>query len=292
VVELPYSIIETFTERRVSFTVISGDTVYTFQPGFLDSPELHGFSPSRTTAVKLTVTERPAYLPALSFGENYAVTPQTISLTVGTGVQQRNVQNLISDVLVTQRISRVTTMDHHVNAVTRLARDLNWNRVEDGRLQAGALTFSTFHLGTFAAVYAAAPVQTTEDNAVRSAILYINSRLRIQDITTFEPTGIAPTIHFHNLVLAVTQNRPVVELHAPIAERDMRSLQNGRMWVPGAAVRRQEGVAAIIRLYEVRTGFPVSADVRNAFGAFNTNPTANLNIGDMFLMFEMVLRDS
>jgi 3-hydroxyacyl-CoA dehydrogenase len=123
----------------------------------------------------------------------------------------------------------------------------------------------------------------------------------------------------NRMILAIANNANQVAINQNLSPAEVDSLTRGGMLVPGAAhVTRQNAMAALVRLFEVRTGnritqptlaasaFPDIADaaphLRDALlraeflgfldhGTGLANPHGHLTMGDAMLIFEIILRN-
>jgi len=96
------------------------------------------------------------------------------------------------------------------------------------------------------------------DRPVRDAMLYVASRLRLTGMDVLIPNTAVSAGQLNQLVNAIADNRLNTSLDAPLSDADRSALTKAGMFTERSPVIRQDAIASLVRLYEVKTGRPVT----------------------------------
>ncbi|MCL2854847.1 MAG: fibronectin type III domain-containing protein [Defluviitaleaceae bacterium] len=318
VVELPYSIITAFDQRGIDFRVIAGNTTYTFSSGFAQTPQNVGFGvPSR---LRMYINDAPEP-PGLGVGRHYLTTPQSVSVSVANPHSTINLTALATPVTATHSINRTAVMDYNIGAYVRSGGDVDWRRQGSGLDEiAGTISTSTTRPATFAAIATGIPQPFEATPGERDAMYFVNTQITFTDMEWFVPEFAVDAWQINRIIAAIATGatHAPINMLDPLTEQEMHSLTNGRMLVPGGAtVAREDALAALVRLYEVRTGRRVAgaptlqstsfADIATAtpqlqqamlnaealgfISGTTANPHGEMLWGDTVLILEIILRN-
>jgi len=251
-VEIPYSIIQAFTQRGIDLIIIAGDTSYTFRPGFVNTPQNTGFG--RDSRVQLNIRDLDANpLPA---PRAYARQPQNLQVNVINPNSTNNLNILATPVTAAHSISPAMAMDFNIGAYVNTPTDNNWRRNGTSFDSfSGVVTTSTTHLGDFAAIATALPQQFNQNPAARDALHFVNSQIALADMEWFAPDTPINAQQINNFIIAIANRRQTVNVNQYIPHDTLLSLAAAQMLVPGAeTVTRGDAIFALVRAYENRTG--------------------------------------
>jgi hypothetical protein len=221
---------------------------------------------------------------------------------------------------ITQRVDRIAVMDRHVASFAHNENTWGWERMNSRFNEIeGVLNFTTNEAATFAAVWSWAPTPMIGNDEAHAATLFVNSQIRITDLERYNPNSVVMVNHIHNMILAVTRRDTSVALNGTISAADRQSLERAGLWLDAAGllVTRQDVMSAFVRLYELRAGITIFtpptqsalADTNLVTAANATawrqaeslgflgwtavgRPNANLTIGELMQIMEIILRDS
>ena len=321
VIELPFSIISAFEERQISFGIIAGDTTYSLQPGFANTPQNMGFG----TASRLTININDVplvNLPTIRYEQRYIATPRNMGISVQNPTGRVDLTMLGAPLNISHHVNRAVVMDYSVASYAQSADDVGWRRMNstfdeiNGRMNA-----TTTQLQRFAAIGTAVPTQWGDaDPGVRNALYYVNSRIAFTDMDWFMADSPINAWQLNRMILAIANNANQVAINQNLAQPEVDSLTRGGMLVPGAGtVTRQNAMPALVRLFEVRTGSRITAQPTLANSAFPdisatashlqaamlraeflgfldngtgvANPLGVLTMGEAVMIFEIILRN-
>jgi hypothetical protein len=309
VVEIPYSVLRSFHERRISLEINANNLRVTIAPGALATAEVRALNPGVGASARITLG---AASSAQSPGTNksFASTPRSLKAEVVTPTRTVNISQFAQPVALRLRLeSRVVPMETNVGMYYSSSNTGGWQSVAATYSGAdNALTHSAVRTGSYAAVSAAAPAQVFPYDATRDAYLSVSSRTNITDMRSYYPNERVTANAFNNLIAALALGRPQVAIYAPLSAGDEQTLRRARMYVSNAT--REQALAAAVALYEVKMkrtvqtygGGPpdiasVSAEYRAAvikayeLGMFtgNARPGDTLTMGEMMTFLSFAL---
>ena len=321
VVELPFSIISAFDERRISFGVIAGDTTYRLQPGFANTPQNAGFGvASRLT---ININDVPLVnLPTIRYEQRYIATPRNVGISVQNPAGRVSLNMLGAPLNISHQVNRAVVMDYSVGAYAQSMDDVTWRRMNSTFDEInGRVNTTTTQLQRFAAIGTAVPTQWGDAApGVRNALYFVNSSIAFTDMDWFMADSPINAWQLNRMILAIANNANQVAINQNLTQAEVNSLTRAGMLVPGAGtVTRQNAMGALVRLFEVRTGnrvnaqptlansaFPdmasTSANMQNAMlraeflgfldnGTGLANPHGTLTMGEAMMIFEIILRN-
>lgn len=291
-IEIPYSIIAAFDERKINFQVVANNMTVTFPPEFLRTNEvINRYDYGIGTKVKLVITEKPDNMPVLNYNQSYISVPQSIKATVETPTTIINVKNTAKPVTIALKTeNRYSAIDSNVSAYTNDSEaDKLWNRVNATYDNAtGTYNFTTGKLETYCALAVAAPTAMGTDQSAKSNIATFQSRLNITDIASFNPQKVVSVVEFNNIIAAIAMGKKDVQLNSALSTEEYTALSRKGILVNGSVVSRQQAVKSLIALYEAKTKTRVYnystlettpyADIKNADPIYRT---AMLKAGDL-----------
>jgi len=214
-------------------------------------------------------------------------------------------------------------MDYHIGAYVMDSGDVNWRRNGSSFNEfASTVHTSTTRPTTFAAIGTAIPQLYNANPQTRDAMYFVNTQINFTDMDWFAPDFAVDVWQLNRIIHAVARgvSQAPINMLDNLTEQEMSSLANARMLVPGHyTVAREDAIAALVRLFEVRTGsritgaptqqtssFPdiatASPHLRQAllnaealgFLGFTTNtanPHGEMTWGDTMLILEIILRN-
>ncbi|MBR1442577.1 MAG: hypothetical protein IJ583_03475, partial [Firmicutes bacterium] len=318
-VEIPYSVISAFDERKISLEVRADNAVFTFKPGFLDTQEVRniiGYGYGST--VKINILQKPSDIPALSYNQNYESTPQKVSVAIQTKDSTTPIKTLAEDMTVALKLNnRYSIEDNNVGSYEDTDISMGWERIDyTYDANSGYFTSEVKTLGTFAGIAISAPL-TDGGGAPDMAVNSVISKMNITDMTKYDPDAKVSSLWFNNLVAAVAMGKKDTTINTPVATDEYNALRKKGMLIDGAVVSREAAVNALIKLYETKTKRPVSyysdinstpySDIKNAskanqtamlkaaelgfFDGSSSRPKDVMTMKELFEMLDIVMTD-
>jgi len=322
IVEIPYSIIEAFAQRQITLTIIAGSTTYSFAPGFANSNEVQTVGLGIGSSIRLEIFQTGLTMPGLPQGQVFAATPQRLEMNIISPQRRTMINNLGAPVEIAHRVSLADAMDRNIGAYRAGGNYTQWTAINHrANEQTGALTFSTTRTGHFAPIGVNPPLMLGASSADINALFFVNSVIRIDELVVFGPNDNVNVWQVNRLILAAARRDSHANINADLTPAETSSLTNAGMLVPGAmTVSRDAAIAALVRLYEVRSGFPITGqptatnshfiDINQSNPAFLdamlraehigllsfdtnfANPQGNLTFSELMRMMEIILRHS
>jgi len=322
VIEIPYTILAAFEQRGIDFSIIAGATTYTFSPGFANTPQNTGFGVNSRLRMYISNEAEPT---SLAPNRHYLTTPQSLDINVVNRVAHTNVAltALAAPVTAIHSISRAFAMDYHIGAYVQSAGDVGWRRGGGGFDEfASTVSTSTTRPTTFAAIATGIPQLYQATPQTRDALYFVNTQINFTDLEWFAPTFAVDVWQINRIIHAVARGVSYAPINMldNLTEDEMSSLSNARMLVPGHyTVSREDALAALVRLFEVRTGRRITGaptlqttnfpDIANAsshlqqallnaeflgfidFNSAGADPHGEMLWGDVMIILEIILRN-
>lgn len=319
VVEMPYSILKAFDERKITLEVTAANLVLSFSPGSFNTAAVRALPEMGAGAsVKLTAAANIANLPALTAGESYISAPQKISAQVVTPTRGVTVDTFAKPVAIKMAVnSRVVPMDKSMGLYLSTPDTGGWSLYNSQYSDASAtLNASTYRVGTFAGIARNMPSSAYMNDATRDAMVRVTSKVNITDMNAYNPNSMVSAGQFNNIVAALANNRASVAMNTPLAAADSQSLARAGLLVTGN-VTREAAIGSLVTLYELKAKQVVqpSATVDNTgltdmaaageayrrnllkaedigFISGTANPKAMLTMGELMRMLDIIIQDA
>lgn len=324
IVEIPYSVMSAFDERKISLKVTANNGTFTFKPGFLDTPQVNNlYKYGQSATVKIIITEKPADSPALVYKQGYLSTPQNVGITIYTDTNVTVLDAAGENIGVSMKLdNRYSAIDSNVGLYYDTKATNAWNRLNFVYDNAtGTYNTETARLATYAVIATAAPVATgTVNSQANSNIGNVTSKLNITDLSSFNPQKAVSVVQFNNIVAAIAAGKKDVTLSTALSTQDYTALSRKGLLLSGSVVSREQAVNALVKLYETKTGrqityytplasSPYAAEIKQAnasyqvamlkaadLGFFETSngvrPKDIMSLNELFYMTNIILQDS
>ena len=339
VLDMPYSIFKAFDERLIALKITAGSVSVTFPPGALPEEKMHALHDfGLGSRVLISLTERDSETPALSRGEYYATRPQRLEISVRSPTREIRINQTAQPVNIEMRLLHpLHEYPSHVGAYMAHMDTAGWEQQEaKPNARRDSLLFNVYDAALYAAISAGAPAVIPGDRGVnqpaQSAMRFVSSKLRLAGMEVFIPNSAVSAGQLNQLVNAIANNKLNADLNAPLSAADGNALNKAGLFTAKSPVIRQDAISAMVRLYELRAGKPVTAykditrtpftDISRAAEAYKTpllkaaslgmlnlsntwntdgspmyysyraDPEGYLTTGDMFRIAEIVLRDT
>jgi hypothetical protein len=319
VVQLPYSIIKAFDERKITMEIKADNATFSFSPGSFNTPAVRAVPDvGMGSQVKLSIAAYiPTGLPALTPGESYASAPQKLSAQVITPTRTITLDSFAKPVGVRMALdSRVIPAEQNVGAFFSDPNSGGWNNLPSQYVPAApSLNTTTYKPGTFAGIMKSTPATTVSDPS-RDAMFRVTANVNITDMAVYNPTASVSPAQFGNLVAAVAYGRSQATMNTALSAADTQSLERAKMLVQGQ-VTREAAMNALVTLYELKAKRIVQptqsvsstpyTEIAGAPDAYRQNllkaadigfpggPTrlrSTLTLGDFMQMLDIILQDA
>ncbi|GHV40017.1 hypothetical protein FACS189490_04560 [Clostridia bacterium] len=301
VIELPYSVINAFDERKINLTVRSGDLTVTFSPGFTQTAEVKRLNAGFSSSLVITFRGNPA-APGLFARESYATAPQKLSLNYVTAKTNLAMQTTANPIAMSFKVqNRYDAYDSNLGVYTALDNN-EWGRQTDTYDEvSGMLSSSASKLGTFAAIKVAPPSQTIADPATEQALASVQTKMNIRDVNRVYAQSQISANQLNKIMAALAKNLRDVEINAGVTEAERTSLTKANMFLTsGTTVTRGQAAAALVKLYETKTksqlkGFSSPIEKAEYLGFFGDDaPRAGdiITFGEALQMVDIIIMDA
>ena len=332
IVQIPVGILEAFDERQIDLIIRADNLTVTIPPGALLTQEVRripGLNRFTQAIINLSEAEAPGAGEA-----NLTSRPHRLTVEFEQGIHSVMVTEFAQPVTI------VMTMPpgHDLDA-NSIAGYINhpgtggWRRLQsDFRPPApftitgpsipcalGSVSFDTRELGSFAVMSTPAAENVGATAVTLPAMQRVNTHLRINDLVNYNENQAIHPNQFNQLVAAAAMREQDINMNSPLDMGTWQSLGRSGMLVPGdGTVSRQEGIASLVRLIEVRSGSAVSffpglaqssfadmgtvsperleamlkAEALGFIRGMTVNPNGELTFGDVMHILDIILSTS
>ncbi|WP_317367298.1 hypothetical protein [uncultured Tyzzerella sp.] len=320
-VELPYSIISAFDQRKISFSITTGGTRFKLNPAFLNTSEVKKVGKLSTNAmVTIDIMQNPDNLPVLNHNQIYATTPEYIKI----GLSNNGVYTPLTftgsnmDIMLKLK-NRSLTLDTSVGAYRNINNNV-WERIVSSySIQTGIHTVKTNRLGKYTTISNGVNQTNINANNDLSLMTSINSKIVFTDLNNLNMKSPISVVQFNNIVAGIASDKREISINGGLSDKDYQSLQRSGMLLQGSVVGREAGINSLVKLYEMKTKAKYEAisninttpykDIKNANKVYqanlikagdigfykdskNANPKNVMTIEEMFYMVDIILADS
>ena len=319
VIDIPYSIIKAFDERKISLEITAGPVVLTIPPGSLNTSAVRALPNFGVGSdVKITLSNDRSNLPTLGPEDDYISPPVKIAAEVTTPTRTVNITQFASPVNLNMAVSgQAPTANRNIGQYLSTANTGGWERTNAAfNSITNAFNANTLFAGAYSGIaLAAAPPSYGPPDATRAAMERVRAELNITDMTAYDASQPASLNNINNLIAATANNRTSVAMNRDLPTADINTLSRARLLVP---VNSQEAVInSLVTLYELKTKRVINpsqttantpytgirnasvANQRNLLKAADIgmldasfNPRAAVTMGELMTMLDIILMDA
>jgi hypothetical protein len=263
--DLPYSILTAFEERKISLKLTAGNLSVTFEPGALRTETRLATNDFGLNSHVLISLSEPLEAPRLGNKQNYAVKPQKLEIMLSTPMGKTRLKDTIKPILIELRPDYpLFQYPSHIGAYVFDIDTNGWDMMDYVQsADSNTLSAKMKHIATYAAIASDAPAVAPNnggrisDPVLRRAMAYVTKQVRITDLDMLLPESIVSESQINQLICAIALKKSEIQLQAALDAADESELRKSDLLVVSSPVTRQEGLAAMVRLYELKTGRPV-----------------------------------
>ncbi len=320
-VEIPYSIISAFDERKISLSITTGGTRFKLNPAFLNTSEAKSVGKLGTnTIVAIDIMQNPDGLPILNHNQIYGTTPEYIKISINNNGVYTPLTFTGSDMDIMLKLkNRSLTLDNSVGAYRNINNNI-WERIPSSySSETGIHTVKTNKLGKYTTISNGVNQSNINGNNDVSLVTNVNSKIVFTDLNNLNMKNPISVVQFNNIIAGVANGKKEIAINGGLSDKDYKGLQNSGMLLQGSVVGREAGINSLVKLYEMKTKTkfePISdinttpyKDIKNANKAYQNNlikagdigfykdstkanPKNVMTIEEMFYMIDIILADS
>lgn len=250
-VEIPYSILSAFAERKISFTVVANGTTFKFNPGFLNTSEANSLGKlGNDTTVYIDIAQNSISTPVIAYNQKYVSIPQELKISINKNGAKRYLSFLGSDMNVDIKLNdRTATLNNNVSIYKDTLATPNWQKMPSVyNAEKGTMALKTKDVGSYSVI--ATPVKSTDTTGNLTAV---NSKILLTDLITNNLKAPISTVQFNNIVAGIANGKTEVSINKALSTKDYNSLKRSGMLVNGSVVGREAGINSLVKLYEMKT---------------------------------------
>ncbi len=261
-VVIPYSIFSALESQKVTLTMKTGNMFTKVDLGiFADAIKSQNISGvNKNTKAVISFVDNPNMAGLLTYGQSYVSTPQAVNISLITDNRTVVVTTLQRPIEIGMYIdNRFLTQDKNVNMYKQTGgTSTAWSPITSTYDRAtNKFLHSAKTTGTFTVISKDVPTYTGTTNGSNSTAVdtmySVNSVINITDMPYYNPATTITANQFNNIVWAMVQDSPSVTMNKTLDQNAYTELGRGKLLVSGSYVTREKGIAAIARLYELKT---------------------------------------
>jgi len=324
VLVLPYTIVKAMEEMKVSLALTAGDMTFTFKPGFVNAAEVKTLRDYGVSSqITITLNENPTGVVRPTGQSSFATPAQRLSVTVKTPASSVTLASLAVPATLSMKLTnRSVAYDSNVGAYYFDKSQNAWARI-DGKYDSvtGRIETTVQRAGDYSVIAVKAPVQTgTPDAGANASAYVVNAALYFTDMASYNPNAYVTAGQMNQILSALANGQKDVAINVSLSGDAQQALVRAGLFVQGGAtVSRENAVTALVKLYEIKTRFPVQGypmlaaspyqDINSAasaaklpllkagyLGFFGDRTTASpktaLTFKDMLLMVDIIVQDA
>lgn len=274
IVEIPYTLLEAFKERKIDIKIKADNMTLTLKPNWL--------SPSQASSVigygdasKLKVTMRQGVeiLPSLTTNDNiinYISSPQKVEMVLQTPKTTVPIAYTTQPMNIQMKLdNRYDMYDKNIDAYVYNTSTSTWERVNsDYDTQNAEMKFSTSKITSYTAFALNAPYSPEDSDAFKS----ISNKINITDMKNYKASQSITANQLNNLLYSVAMNKKDVELNKTLTSSQKSALDKAGLSIEetgSSPISRQEAINSIVHLYELKTGSPIKTTSNTAITDIN-----------------------
>ena len=319
VIELPYTIVSAFNERKINLTVKAGDYTVTFPYDSFMTAEVKSLNNlNRTSKLKITIAENPEGI--VDDGKtNYISATHKLSASLTTPAKTVNIVNFAKPLKMNlaisgQYVEGATNMGAHVQD----GNTAGWQRLNSTFDTATkSMNFTSQRSANYSAIGLVTPWSQTQA-ATLNQMYAVNSKMAIKDLGYYNENADINIVQFNQLIAAALKGSATVEMNQPLSAADHSNLGKAKLLISGnggSPVSREAGISAMVKLFEVKTRSPITgfptigetgySDIDTAdtqyrtamlkavelgfYRGANADPKGKLTFGDVMHMLDIIL---
>ncbi|MDR1000800.1 MAG: hypothetical protein LBL96_08390 [Clostridiales bacterium] len=268
VLDMPYSIYKAFAERGINLRIELKDMAFIFPPKALEGDELARAGDfGRYSRILFTVsegkTEALENTPGAFPRRMFAVKPQYIGVRALTPA---------GDIIIEQAAKPITVefrpdyplykYPSHLSAFYKDGDTASWQVITcEKSADKNALIASAHRFGGYAAISESAPIVAphwgnASNPSLVAAVGRVTKAVHVRNLDALIPSMYIMPEHINGLMYALA-NGGEVNFGQKLSARAADELKKAGLYVESRPVTREEGISALARLYEIKSGGPI-----------------------------------
>ena len=276
VVEIPYTVFKALEERKITLNLTAINTTFALKPGFLNTSEVKKLGDA--SVIKISLVQTPSSIPSLAYGQIYGSTPQKISLTVSNGDIKKEILQTGTDMEVILKLkNRYLATDTNISPFVQTPNSTQWQRV-NGKYSVDSGSFKVLSKNlstTYTTISSTTPVVANTSN--NKTLDEVNNKIYLKDINNLDLTKPISVVQLNNMIAAVANGKKEVTMNTSLTTSDYNSLKRSNLLLEGSVISREQGVNALVKLYEIKTKSSYKNYTTVSTTTFKDISTANNN---------------
>lgn len=262
VVEIPYSLLEAFKERKIDVEIIADNLTLTLNPDYLSASQAkQAIGNGDTSKLRVTLSQGMNGLAAIETNNLYQYISQVQQLSMQLQTPKTTLPITYTNKPMTVSLklnNRYDMLDKNIASYLYNNDAGSWQRLEASYdSQKAVLKFNTNKVTAYTAVAISAPVSINSSAAFDA----LSNKINVTDMRAYNKDQNLTANQINNLLYGVAMNQKDVELNKIVTSAQKAALEKAGLNLAktgSETVARQEAIDLAVKLYEIKTGSPIN----------------------------------
>lgn len=262
VVEIPYTLLDSFRERRVNVQIKAANITLTLTSQWLSNEQAKtaiGYGDS--SKLKITLSQGVNMPTAPNYYTNstqYISDVQQLNMILQTPKSTNNITYTAEPMIIQMKLNnRYDMYDKNIDTYMYNTSTSEWDRANgEYDSQNAEMKFSTSKVATYTALAISAPSSSESSEDFK----LLSNKINIIDMRNYKASQSITANQLNNLMYSIAMDKKDVELNKSLTSQENIALTKAGLALTktgDSPVSRQEAINSIVRLYEVKTKTPI-----------------------------------
>ncbi len=252
-VRLPYRLVDSLNEAKISFTMKANDTYLTTTFQDIDkiakANNINDFGNDSMISIKFA-DKTNTYSSSLNTA-SFITPAEKIIITLETPTRSVRIQNTYDVMELAFQIKdrlEYETSNIYVTSFDDYGNQTTMSHAYDSEV--GTINIYTKMLTTYGAVKQGVANTTLEPDHYYSVV----SQLNITDLRPYKGSNEVYALYYNNIVAGIIKEKPEITMSAQLASDEYTALGRSGILVSGDKIKREDAIASMVEVYELKTG--------------------------------------
>ena len=314
-VELPYSIIKAFDERKIELKIKADNFIVTIPYKAIINDEVKNMKDlNNSTKIVITITEN--FID--NSNNSYISKPQGIDIKVSNNSNSININkfqkplkaNMVINKNINKTYDNICTYVNYSGLEGWIPVDYQYNNLDN------LVSFEIYKPAVYSVALKDKPLSVLGYGETKENMLRVTNKLDIMDLGVYNENDYIHANQFNQIIASVIKGDKSVLMNKQLSKDNFDALGRAKILVSGSIVSREAGISSLVKVYENKTGTPIKyfpslddtpyKDIKNSdskyhnellkagelgfFRDLNANPKESLKMGDFMYILDIILQ--
>lgn len=263
VVEIPYTLLDSFRERKVNVQIKAANLTLTLTSQWLSNEQAKtaiGYGDSSKLRISLsqgiTMPTAPNYY---TNSTQYISDTQQLNMVLQTPKSTNNIAYTAEPMVIQMKLNnRYDMYDKNIDTYMYNTSSAEWERMNaDYDSQNAEMKFSTSKVSTYTALAISAPSSSESSEEFK----LLSNKINVIDMRNYKSNQSITANQLNNLMYSIAMDKKDVELNKSLTSQENAALTKAGLVLTktgDSSISRQEAINSIVRLYELKTKTPIN----------------------------------